>query len=275
MTTYAQYSLALISLYTIFPAVVLHAGASGQLRRAKFRMGVWVLLGSIVIVNTCLLLSTRTSAVYGHEMAKDAKAGNEAAVQELHQWMNKVKDSESQNMWEFDCVDEDVVDAFLGCIFLVLGTLALFAAFYAVIIKNLFRTPLLRSKGRPRLSRFRRNWWWVSGFLAFLAMWLCLAMFLYFRKAFNKRAGSLNKDHEWGFGQIMALATWVPVLIQLIFIGKEGAVSALTGELSGRYQVVPAPEDHRHDTNVSLLPVETTTEYQPVARVGADYPEHI
>jgi hypothetical protein len=248
ITTYVQFSSALISLFTIFPTVLLHACASNHLRRGKFRQIVWAFIGCLTITVAALFLNVGSSALIGMAGAN----ANEEEMEQLENYVNKVSDAENQNIWEYSCVDRGVMQGFILVIIIAMCCMLITTIFYLVILKNVLRIPFLKAKGRPKLKKFRKNWWWVSGILAFAGMWATLAAFVYFRTAYNRLAGTTNKDKEWSFGQILALATWVPVVVELLFIGRKGAVEALTGQLSDKYQVVLAPAVHRSDTDMTV-----------------------
>lgn len=64
----------------------------------------------------------------------------------------------------------------------------------------------------------------------------------------GKGSGALNKDHEWTFGQVLALVTWVPVLVDAIYIWNQGPTTALTGQLMEGYKVVTSSSTP-HDTS--------------------------
>jgi hypothetical protein len=267
MTTYVQFSSALISLFTIFPTVLLHACASNHLRRGKFRQGVWVFVGCLTIAISALFFNIGSSALIGLQGINAKHAGKEEEVDKVEVFLRKASDAENQNLWEYNCVDPGVMQGFVIVITITLLCMVVTTIVYLIILKNVLRIPFLKSKGRPKLKRFRKNWWWVSGLLAFGGMWATLAMFVYFRTAFNRRAGTTNKDEEWSFGQILALSTWVPVVVELLFIGRKGAVAALTGQLSDKYQVVLAPEVTRRDTDTTLTSSSGDGEkgnYEPV-----------
>ena len=68
-------------------------------------------------------------------------------------------------------------------------------------------------------------------------MWMCQIRFTVFREALKDRVGATNKDSQWSFGQILCLASWVPVLVEVIYIYREGPEAALTGQLMVPYEV--------------------------------------
>jgi hypothetical protein len=74
-------------------------------------------------------------------------------------------------------------------------------------------------------------------------MWGFLMFFTVFRGQMNSRAGASNKDSEWSFGQILGLACWVPVIVELGYILREGPEKALSGLLVEPYEVKEKPDD--------------------------------
>ncbi|RYP16395.1 hypothetical protein DL765_005175 [Monosporascus sp. GIB2] len=53
--------------------------------------------------------------------------------------------------------------------------------------------------------------------LAWIAMWLFLGVFTVLRARIIEVAGASDESNEWGFGQIVALATWVPVISKFVY----------------------------------------------------------
>ncbi|KAF2681215.1 hypothetical protein K458DRAFT_273430, partial [Lentithecium fluviatile CBS 122367] len=80
---------------------------------------------------------------------------------------------------------------------------------------------------------------------ATLLMWAFLLYLIVMRKKINKGTGRTNQDHEWTFGQVLALATWAPVLIEFTFICLRGRKAALNGLISNQFVVTDAhrPEE--------------------------------
>jgi hypothetical protein len=50
-------------------------------------------------------------------------------------------------------------------------------------------------------------------------------------------AGDENKDTEWSFGQILAVGTWVPVVVEFAYVWWERPLEALNGRLMDPYEV--------------------------------------
>ena len=73
-------------------------------------------------------------------------------------------------------------------------------------------------------------------------MWVSLGIFLWFRYELNQFTGNHNKDKQWTFGQVLAVATWAPVLMEFYVLWRDGAEKGLTGLLSDRFVVVDTKE---------------------------------
>lgn len=55
--------------------------------------------------------------------------------------------------------------------------------------------------------------------------------------------GDNNRDNEWSFGQVLALGTWVPVLVQFGYLWWEKPTVALSGRLMAPYEVVEVSKE--------------------------------
>jgi hypothetical protein len=68
-------------------------------------------------------------------------------------------------------------------------------------------------------------------------MWAGLAWFLQFQIQRNSRGGEDNKETQWSFGQVQAVATWVPVIVEFGYVWSEGQVEELNGQLKDSFEV--------------------------------------
>ena len=71
---------------------------------------------------------------------------------------------------------------------------------------------------RPWVVRWRSVWRLGVAWLNMLAMWGLLAYFTLLRHRIIKTAGGLDNEDKWSFGQILALATWVPIVAEFVYI---------------------------------------------------------
>lgn len=71
---------------------------------------------------------------------------------------------------------------------------------------------------RPWVVKWRSVWRLGVAWLNMLAMWGLLAYFTVLRHRIIKTAGGLDSENKWTFGQVLALATWVPVMAEFVYI---------------------------------------------------------
>ena len=77
------------------------------------------------------------------------------------------------------------------------------------------------SKGHKRrrtLSRIRRAIYRLIFVASFCMMWSSLFLLFILRTEIIKDAGGDTSEMEWSFGQLLALATWVPLLVEFIYV---------------------------------------------------------
>jgi hypothetical protein len=65
----------------------------------------------------------------------------------------------------------------------------------------------------PILSKTVRM---LYGLYLFVSMWLLLAFWTLWRASILSHSGK-RTETTWGFGQILALATWVPVVVDFVY----------------------------------------------------------
>ncbi|KAI1387649.1 uncharacterized protein F4822DRAFT_407219 [Hypoxylon trugodes] len=71
-----------------------------------------------------------------------------------------------------------------------------------------------------------------------LLMWSMVATFHYYRDLVDRAAGDDNQNSAWTFGQVLAVATWIPVLVELATILKYGTKEGLARKISKKYAIV-------------------------------------
>jgi hypothetical protein len=52
-------------------------------------------------------------------------------------------------------------------------------------------------------------------------MWWSLATFINLQQDVRKNSGASNQDHQWSFGQVLGLASWVPVVVEVFYVYRE------------------------------------------------------
>lgn len=225
-TTYAAVSSAFLSLFSIVPAFLLHVAASEELRRVKWRRFVWGFIAALAILVVALyynLPDTIAAAVADSENDDLTRPPDPARL---------------QRSWEIDCEEPNRQHGFkISLLVLICTTLSVFLV-YALFVINIFYLPFFEPNRHPTVRKFQYGLMYAAGVLSFAGMWTALGVFVYFRHQLSKYSGSSNKDREWSFGQILAMATWLPVVVELMCIWVLGPEMGLTGQISKRYKVV-------------------------------------
>ena len=109
---------------------------------------------------------------------------------------------------------------------------ALFGLFWLLFVHNVFKAEAFRHN--HFLDRCRRDWWFIICFLTFLGMWALLALLTVYRHTIITSAGeSRDGDDRWTFGQVLALATWMPVLVEFFVIFVCELRAACTARIPG------------------------------------------
>lgn len=232
-----------ISIYTIFPPLVLHSCAADHLRRKHGRKYIWLFLGALSLTMSGLYFADPRNAwrlQWWNWGKLNSRPNSDSSYEELNDLL--IKDPDHQLKWESFCVTERGADRANMAFTIVLAVVFVTAAFVMIFFANVLRIPFLRSERRPLLRRVRKHKWIFAAFLSFHAMWVSLGIFLWFRYELNQFTGNHNKDKQWTFGQVLAVATWAPVLMEFYVLWRDGAEKGLTGLLSDRFVVVDTKE---------------------------------
>ncbi|KAH7402908.1 hypothetical protein BKA66DRAFT_564794 [Pyrenochaeta sp. MPI-SDFR-AT-0127] len=223
MSTSAYVVSMMISLQSVLPVALLNMASSNLLRRAKGRRLLWALV--TVLVTVVLVLGIYVNW-YVTLLRYDQK------------YLSSRRYYDDQLDWENTCADFDpmrhIRDFATG-----LGAL-LFVALVVYTVSPFMLLP----------KRLRKHFWykttvrimqWQGLILGFVTMWFCIGWLIRFRIQLDVNGGISNKDLELSFGQILALATWVPVLVEITYIYWERPTEALTGRLIRPFKVIMGP----------------------------------
>lgn len=64
----------------------------------------------------------------------------------------------------------------------------------------------------------RELWELGVAWVMLLLAWALLAYFSMLREEIIETAGAADEANEWGFGQVLTLGTWVPVVLEWLYI---------------------------------------------------------
>lgn len=199
----------LLPVFSLFPAALLHGVVVGQ-RRVWLRRAIWITLG-ILGVSVAVLATSTFHAIRGKQSgeATATSTSDQQGGDALAAFDN------SGQAWELLCMPADTVGVrvALKVTAVVVGVGGLL---WAVFVANFLRVPALE-KYRA-LVWLRGVWWIVISALALGAMWTYLVLFTRYRRLIVDRAGPAPQDTKWTFGQVLALATWLPVAIDFVYI---------------------------------------------------------
>jgi hypothetical protein len=208
--------MSMLPFSSILPVALLQLAASNMLRRNRGRLFSWILMAVLMI---SILITAHVIDT------------NNLADVERHS---------GQIVWETHCLNKSYVVHILWFSRILAGLLILGVGCFIV---SSFSTSLQLQSTLFWSNRLAGRVWWTALVAAFLIMWLCLSWLIHFQNKRNEMAGDDNKDTEWSFGQILAVATWVPVIVEFIYIWWEKPVKALHGRLMDPYEVKEVSKD--------------------------------
>ncbi len=118
--------------------------------------------------------------------------------------------------------------------------------------------------GKTRVAK-----WWhagypylrlVNGLVSLVMMWVFIGLFYQYRAVIARNSGPAYEDGKWTFGQVLSMATWAPVAVDLVAVylcehlltplpcysgslnlPVVGAEKGLSSKLTRRYKVVAVP----------------------------------
>jgi hypothetical protein len=209
-TSSATALMLLMPFSSVLPVALLQLAASNMLRRSRGVRLSWMLITILMII---VLTMSRWMIVSAFE-------GDDKNFE--------------QTDWEESCLDQSYLKRVLEfsqvfAILLVLDTGGFLVGSYIKILQHW--------PSASWIVRLTVPVWWIAVVTAFLAMWVCLGWFIHFQNKRNSMAGEENKDTEWSFGQILAVGTWVPVVVEFAYIWWEKPLEALNGRLMDPYEV--------------------------------------
>ncbi|ORY12188.1 hypothetical protein BCR34DRAFT_600755 [Clohesyomyces aquaticus] len=209
ITEAERVSFAFMATFSIFPPVLVQS-VLGPLRREKFRFVLWFTIYVLVVAVRVLAEFTPTLDVSA-----------------------KVYKEESQRKLSF----ETYCAANTEQLWIALAAFEIAAAASIILWFSL----KISWTQRLKIVKICRSVWWRIPFaLSFSGIWIFLGIFAAYRKKQGKMSGDSNKELAWGFGQILALATWAQPILDAIYIFVFGAEEGLEGRISKNFRVIAA-----------------------------------
>jgi hypothetical protein len=202
---FSSYSLnvsALMSMFSIYTALVLQSLANGQ-RGHLLRQVLWFMVGAYLIT---------ASIMFGDIDLLEFDAANDLELLQVRL---------QEILWQGTCEEVALrrdLDRTIGIAGPILWVYVFWWLYYVL---DAVLPPL--KKEWIKQSRIGRLWGRVfpflcviSGLVACALMWIMLGLFQGYRTRIQRRTHS--KEGQWSFGQVLALATWAPVLVDLIAV---------------------------------------------------------
>lgn len=246
VNTYTALTTSYMSLYTILPALTLQSVASNSLRRTKFRACLWTTIALMMFSVVGLYYTT-------------GSLGNDYVVDDfLAKYYNPEMEDYMQFQFELWCFEPSTSDYFF---LIVQGFIIGLAA--SIGIHFILRC--IPRKWRPRRLKPIYSYGWLAMAIIYLiGSWASLALFVSIRRRVENISGPTNKDHEWAFGQVLSIATFVPVVGEAAYIWTKGPKRALTGLMMGPYEaMIPEEEEAEAEQEKGYQGVDSSNEETP------------
>ncbi|PSN69213.1 hypothetical protein BS50DRAFT_586553 [Corynespora cassiicola Philippines] len=223
ITTYSASTTALMSIFTVLPALILNLCAATTLRRSLARKFGWTLI-SLLTVTVYILFLVRKymPRQYGNGLTDEAVMG--------------INDPEFQVRWELRCLDKYDLDILTTFTTIALSMiLAVGYGCFGGLLSILWAKKPIKAAYLKQWNNTRHT----ISFCSILGMWIIFAFFAgRITTTTSNYGGKTNKDGEWSFGQALGLATWVPVVVDAFYIYCKDPEDGLTEQLTIPYRVV-------------------------------------
>ncbi|KAI1763370.1 hypothetical protein GGR53DRAFT_497817 [Hypoxylon sp. FL1150] len=246
---YASIGSIYMSTFSIFPPLVLQSILQ-DLRRNWLRILVWAIIVIFMIANEVLFeifLQTYVKR-YVESYAEDNLSDG---LEVFWYWMCN----------PFTLLEKGI----LPILHLAQAILVLNAICYVAYIG--WKRKSRDIQGWPRLRAFwekvHRYIRTMNAAFCCLLMWTMIGLFHAYRDIVNGAAGEENQNSNWTFGQVLAVATWIPVAVEFLTVLKYGPEQGLSKKLSPKFTVVSATE--------SSLGGEKEAQYARVADEHSDF----
>ena len=234
-STFSLYATTLASLVCLLSTVLAHVCIQGNLHRTN-----WVFWRTVVLT----LLATVVSII---SLFMFAGPGYD-------RYTEKEKDDNAESrkniLWEAYCEGESWVVLQYGALvqIAILGLVAIlcvshFASRFLTAHRRRRNTTSGRQHSRASTRIIDGTWFmYTVACLSILGSWGPLLLFTYVVYQFNTASGPSPDQNEWTFGQVLALATWVPVLVDFAYVYIEGPQEAYTGQMAEPFIAATNPE---------------------------------
>ncbi|KAI1084726.1 hypothetical protein F5B20DRAFT_219000 [Whalleya microplaca] len=242
-SVYRLIASVFMSAYTIFPALILQTAADG-LRGRFLRQFLWAL-----IIGLTLAVDVLYEIYLRHDTNNDFQRQFEAA-HDLN-----------GHAWQDTCQDQTRINQLktilrIGHIALGVNVLWWLYYFVASTIPPRVHARVHSWQTWTRWERYRPWLRALNGALLAILMWVFVVWFNLYRNETLKLSNDTNEDKDWSFGQVLALATWSPVFVDLAAVFIYGPERGLSEKLSRRYEVIHVEETEHNEGSKEALRYE-------------------
>ncbi|EPE09113.1 integral membrane protein [Ophiostoma piceae UAMH 11346] len=219
--THSPYQLmnaAYMGIFNVLPPFLLQLVMKHR-RRQGVRNILWVVI---------LVLGITLISLYWTSLGTDAQ---------IYRMLTTHDSAVSDFVWEYGCNHSNISTAFKFTLIAAVVTLIFNSAFWVWFgLPARFRAKLNSHKTERRKSIVRK----LSIISSCLLMWTLLGLFTAYRSILLEKMPNAQSSSSWSFGQMLALATWVPVGIDMYTILRYGPQEAIEDKVSDRFCVVAA-----------------------------------
>lgn len=203
-TVYATLLTVVLPVFSVFPIAIVQATSRGTLRRARLRTAIWILLAVLVVV-VCILAFVTLDLI---RKSRSRSGGG---------FYTSLSPQQNFELWCAPRSEESSVRVVVSLSMLTFGAAALF---WFVLVRDfkVLGIPFFPSSNAAILGAARRYWWLAVALVNLAGMWAFLALFTQYRRLIVERAGSSQQDSRWSVGQVLALATWAPWVVDFLYI---------------------------------------------------------
>lgn len=250
VNVYSSQIANFVAVWSVLPILVLQHSASDSLRRTKSRATVYCLMAILLVANFSLW-----AIIYKSPRTYDSGVILQYDV-EFQTYFNDlcIPPKAYHGVW--------TVTMFMAIYELISVLMIVIPTWPRLLPTRIFRLDCCISA----LPNFSQN---KKLFILYYSrsqstanvfnMWVFFWQLVQFHQDLLAQAGSSNKELELSFGQILSLATWLPVLVEFGYIFFKGPKEALTGQMVKPYRAeTHEPVDshqirHEEDTDQEVM----------------------
>lgn len=212
--SHAYYGLinsVFMSSFSVFPAVSLQSLAPGLQHRRGIRLCLWTMTVVFVVVVEVLYRYIYMGDYFIEFLSKKVQFNEDI-------WLNNC-DSVPLRTALGHLTMAGHVFLTVNCLWwLYHATSGVRRGRHVQSIKDKIVGPARRAPWRERWERWQEPLRLANGLASLVFMWLFLVFWIVYREDVRTRAGSADEDSEWTFGQVLSLATWAPVGVELVTV---------------------------------------------------------